>query len=62
VLKLSLEANAHLEKQGCAVTLAPTPEAIELYNACEGPVIALFHLTCQPWTHGDTPPILTHRP
>jgi hypothetical protein len=46
VLKLSPDAKAHLDKQGCAVALAPTPEALELYNASEGPVTALFHLTC----------------
>ena len=46
VLRLDAAAKAYLDQQGCAVTLAPTPEAIELYNASEGPVTALFHLTC----------------
>jgi hypothetical protein len=46
VLGLSREAKAYLDGQGCAVILARTPGAIELYNAAEGPVTALFHLTC----------------
>jgi len=45
-LKLSDEAAAYLREQGCAVTLAPTPEAVKLYNAATEPVTAMFHLTC----------------
>jgi hypothetical protein len=45
-LRLSKEAEALFRRQGCEVTLVPTPEAIELYNAATEPVTALFHLTC----------------
>ena len=45
-LGLSDEAKAFLDKKGCAVTLASTPEAIELYAAAAEPVTAMFHLTC----------------
>ncbi len=45
-LGLSDEAKALLDKKGCAVTLAATPEAIELYAAAAEPVTAMFHLTC----------------
>jgi len=45
-LHLSDEAEAFLRKAGCAVTVAPTPQAIEAYNIAAEPVTALFHLTC----------------
>jgi len=45
-LKLSDEAAAYLKQQGCVVTLAPTPEAVKLYNAATESVTAMFHLTC----------------
>ena len=45
-LKLSDEAKAFLDDEGCAVTLAPTPEAIEHYNTTAQPTTAMFHLTC----------------
>ena len=46
VVRLSDEAVAHLREKGCAVSLAPTAEAIDLYNAAAEPVAAMFHLTC----------------
>ena len=45
-LRLSDEAAAYLERQGCEVALAATPEALALYNAATEPVTAMFHLTC----------------
>ena len=45
-LTLSDEAAAYLKGEGCAVSLAPTPDAIDLYNAADEPVTAMFHLTC----------------
>jgi hypothetical protein len=45
-LKLSDEASDYLERKGCRVELAPTTEAIQAWNAAEGPVIGLFHVTC----------------
>ena len=46
VLRLDPEAKAYLDQQGCGLTLARTPEAIALYNQTDGPLTALFHLTC----------------
>ena len=46
VLRLSEEAQTFFDRQGCEVTLAPTPEAIEQFNAATEPVTGLFHLTC----------------
>ena len=37
-LRLSEEATAYLEETGCTVSLAPTPEAIERYNAADAAV------------------------
>jgi hypothetical protein len=45
-LTLSEEAAGYLREKGCTVTLAPTPEAIEHYNAATEPTTAMFHLTC----------------
>ena len=45
-LKLSGEAAAYLEREACRVELLPTPQAIEAWNAAEGEVIGLFHVTC----------------
>jgi hypothetical protein len=45
-LTLSDEAKAFLDKKGCTVTLAPTPEAIEHYNSAAQPTTGMFHLTC----------------
>src|SRR5262249_47630643 len=46
MVHLSLEADSFLEENGCAVLLAPTPEAIEPWNAARGNVAGLFHVTC----------------
>lgn len=43
---LSPEAAKYLEKKGCKVDLHPTPEAIECWNAAEGLILGLFHVTC----------------
>lgn len=43
---LSDEAEAYFKKKGCSVELRPTPEAIEAWNATEGKVIGMFHVTC----------------
>jgi len=44
--QLSPEAEAFFKDRGIAVTLLPTPEAIEEWNRVEGKVIGLFHITC----------------
>ena len=46
LVRLSDEADKHLEKRGCRVQLMATPEAIRAWNKSEGKVIALFHVTC----------------
>ena len=46
VLRLSDEARAFLDEQGCALTVARTPRAIEVYNAAGEPVSAMFHTAC----------------
>jgi hypothetical protein len=43
---LSPEAAKFLREQDCRVDLCPTPQAIEQWNAAEGKVLALFHVTC----------------
>ncbi len=43
---LSTDAAAYLEAKGCAVTAAPTPEAIQAFNAAWKDAIGLFHVTC----------------
>jgi hypothetical protein len=45
-VRLSEEAAAYLKKAACTVSLAPTPKAVDLYNAADEPVTAMFHLTC----------------
>lgn len=45
-LELSPEARRFFDAQGAECMLAPTPEAIELYNRHGGNVVALFHVTC----------------
>ena len=45
-VRLSEEAEAYLEKHHCRTELAPTPEAIKLWNEAQGQVIGLFHVTC----------------
>jgi hypothetical protein len=46
MLTLSEEAEAYLRKKGCALNLARTPRAIELYNQAEEPITSVFHVTC----------------
>jgi len=46
MVHLSDEALAFLKKKECRVKLAPTPEAIKLWNEAKGEVIGLFHVTC----------------
>ena len=46
LVTLSDEAAAFFRERGCQVTLAPTPEALKLWNEAEGAVIGLFHVTC----------------
>jgi hypothetical protein len=46
LLRLSPEARTYLQQHGCEVILAPTPQAIEAFNAAAEPVTALLHLTC----------------
>jgi hypothetical protein len=43
---LSPEAAEFLAQHGCRVDIAPTPQAIEQWNATEGQVLGLFHITC----------------
>lgn len=43
---LSKEAAAYFRDQGCAVELFPTPQAIQAWNAAQGAVIGMFHVTC----------------
>jgi hypothetical protein len=43
---LSDEAAGYYSRKECAVDLSPTPEAIQAWNAAEGAVIAMFHVTC----------------
>ena len=45
-VRLSEEAAAYLGHKRCRVELLPTPEAISTWNAVEGAVISLFHVTC----------------
>jgi hypothetical protein len=45
-VRLSEEAAAFLSEHGCAVDLAPTPDAAQLWNEAEGQVLGLFHITC----------------
>jgi hypothetical protein len=46
LVELSDPAADYLECKGCAVTVLPTPEAIEAWNKAKGAVIGLFHVTC----------------
>jgi hypothetical protein len=43
---LSDEAAANFKRNHCQVELLPTPEAIQAWNAAEGSVIGLLHVTC----------------
>ncbi len=46
LVELSDEAAEYFKTQHCQVELLPTPEAIRAWNATEGAVIGLFHVTC----------------
>jgi hypothetical protein len=46
MVKLSPEASTFFDKKDVKVALAPTPQAIDLWNAATGPVAGLFHVTC----------------
>lgn len=45
-VELSDEAAEYFRKKGCSVRLLPTPEAITAWNAANGAVIGMFHVTC----------------
>jgi hypothetical protein len=45
-LGLSPEASAFLERGACQVEVAPTPDAIEVFNDAPEGTIGLFHVTC----------------
>jgi hypothetical protein len=46
LLELSDEAARFFQKNGCRADLLPTPEAVDAWNASDGPVIGMFHVTC----------------
>ncbi len=46
LVKLSDEAAAYFEENGCEVQFAPTPQAIQAWNDATGAVVGLFHVTC----------------
>ena len=46
MLRCSDEALSYLKEKGCQVDLRPTPQAIKAWNAAEGAVIGMFHVTC----------------
>ncbi len=43
---LSAEAAEFFQGEKCPVKLLPTPEAVKAWNAAEGAVIGMFHVTC----------------
>jgi len=45
-VRLSEEAERYLKKRKCRTLLAPTHEAVRIWNESEGLVIGLFHVTC----------------
>src|ERR671936_656702 len=45
-VELSDEAAEYFQRKKCQVELQPTPEVIQTWNAAEGDVIGLFHVTC----------------
>jgi hypothetical protein len=45
-LRLSDEAQTYLQKKNCEPLLAPTPEAIHIWNDAGENTIGLFHVTC----------------
>lgn len=46
MVALSDEAADYFAEKKVAVELAPTPEAVALWNKAKGAVIGLFHVTC----------------
>ncbi len=46
LVELSEEATEYLQQKGCRVVLLPTQDAVEAWNAAQGAVIGLFHVTC----------------
>ena len=46
LVNLSDEASAYFQRKDCQVDLLPMKKAIQAWNEAEGPVIALFHVTC----------------
>jgi hypothetical protein len=45
-VRLSEEAADYFQQKHCHVDLLPTPAAIQRWNAADGAVIGLFHVTC----------------
>ena len=45
-VELSEAAAEYFRKHGCSVELLPTPQAVTAWNAAEGSVIGMFHVTC----------------
>ena len=45
-VRLSPEASDYFEKKGCAVTVQPTPDAIQFFNESRIKKIGLMHVTC----------------
>jgi hypothetical protein len=45
-VRLSDEASAYFTRKQCQVDLQPTPQAIQVWNAGDGALIGLFHVTC----------------
>lgn len=45
-VELSVEAAEFFRKNGCSVQLLPTARALAVWNAAEGAVIGMFHVTC----------------
>ena len=45
-VRLSPEASDFFEKKGCAVSVQPTPEAIQSFNESRRKKIGLMHVTC----------------
>lgn len=45
-VELSGEASKFFRQNACAVQLLPTPQAATAWNAAEGSVIGMFHVTC----------------
>lgn len=45
-VRLSEEAKDFFHRKGCEIQLLSTPKAVTAWNAAEGAVIGLFHVTC----------------